>query len=162
MDVQKEVREFADAAASFREWVDHDKLRGSEKAKAALLMILDLYTKALKVPFVWNDEAHPEIPEVSHAEWQAIYGTDMGLPLDRYGVVFNPLDVPPEEPDTGSLHDDIADIYRDVVTGLRLYEAGHVNAAVASWHESVRNHWGWHATGAIRTLHWWLTSNYAM
>jgi hypothetical protein len=77
-----------------------------------------------------------------------------------YGEVFNPLIVPPEEPVLGSLSDDITDIYRDVVTGLREYEAGRRTQALWEWGFGFQAHWGEHATGAIRALHCWLASNF--
>lgn len=82
-----------------------------------------------------------------------------GLPLDFYHEVFDPLPFPPEDPVVGSLSDDLADIYRDVVTGLRAYEAGRRAQAVWEWGFNLRAHWGEHATSAIRALHCWLAEH---
>ena len=73
--------------------------------------------------------------------------------------MFDPLPVPPEEPVVGSLTDDIADIYRDVIPGLREYELGRRAQAVWEWGFGLRHHWGEHATGAIRALHCRLAAN---
>ena len=81
------------------------------------------------------------------------------LPFEAYGEVFDPTVIPPQTPVCGSLSDDIADIYRDVVTGLREYQAGRRNAALREWGFLLQIHWGEHATGAIRALHRWLTVN---
>jgi hypothetical protein len=78
------------------------------------------------------------------------------LPVDNYGWIFDPLVVPPEEPVVASVADDIADIYRDVVTGLRLDQLGRRTEAVWHWSFYLSRHWGLHATGAIRALHCWL------
>ena len=76
-----------------------------------------------------------------------------------YGEVLDPLPVPPEEPVIGSIADDVIDIYRDVVTGLRAYQAGNKTGALWEWGGGFRHHWGEHATGAIRAIHAWLASN---
>jgi hypothetical protein len=64
-----------------------------------------------------------------------------------------------ETPVVGSLSDDLADIYRDVVTGLRAYDRGDRAGAVWEWRFNLHAHWGAHATGAMRALHWWLCNN---
>jgi hypothetical protein len=69
------------------------------------------------------------------------------------------MPVPADKPVTASLADDIADIYRDVVSGLRHYRAGHRDEAVWQWTFTLQSHWGGHITGAIRALHCWLAAN---
>ena len=76
-----------------------------------------------------------------------------------YGEVFDPLTIPSEEPVIGSIADDIIDIYRDVVTGLRAYRLGDLANARWEWAFNFAHHWGEHATGAIRALHAWLAAN---
>jgi hypothetical protein len=83
------------------------------------------------------------------------------LPFDLYGEVFDTVPMPPEQPVVGSLTDDITDIYRDVISGLREYEAGRRASAGWEWSFGLRQHWGAHAMGAIRALHCWLASNAA-
>ena len=101
----------------------------------------------------------PEAERVGDDEWRAVAVACGRLPFEFYGEVFDPLPVPPEEPVVGSLADDLCDIYRDVVTGLRAYEAGLRAHAVWEWGFGFRHHWGEHATGAIRALHCWLADN---
>ena len=81
------------------------------------------------------------------------------LPLDFYGEVYDPTEITGEAPVTGSLSDDLEDIYRDVVTGLRAYQRGDRAGAVWEWSFNLHAHWGAHATGAMRALHWWLRNN---
>ncbi|MCS7272220.1 MAG: DUF5063 domain-containing protein, partial [Gemmataceae bacterium] len=96
---------------------------------------------------------------VSDAEYQAVVAAVKGLPLDPYAEVFDPLAVPAEAPVSASLCDDLADIYRQVVSGLRAFEAGRQAVALWEWGFGFRHHWGEHATGAIRALHAWLAAN---
>ena len=81
------------------------------------------------------------------------------LPFDYYGEVCDPSVLPPEGPAIGSLADDLADIDRDVVGGLRAFLAGRPAAAAEAWETWLWGHWGGHATGAIRALHAWLAAN---
>jgi hypothetical protein len=59
----------------------------------------------------------------------------------------------------GFLADDLGDIYRDVTTGLRAFQAGHILQARWEWGFHFQHHWGEHATSAIRALHSWLEAN---
>ena len=69
--------------------------------------------------------------------------------------------MPPEKAVVGSLADDIADIYRDVVSGLRAFQSGLRAEAIWEWGFNFRDHWGRHATEAIKALHAWLAENAA-
>jgi hypothetical protein len=155
------VERFAAEAASFQEWAQHDSNRGERAAREALLRITRLYLAALELPAAWSEELanQPDVERVSDAEWSEVFAAAARLPADHYGEVFEPWADPPAEPVVGSLADDIADIYREVVGGLRAYQSGRRAAAVWEWGFGLRHHWGEHATGAIRALHCWLAEN---
>ena len=91
--------------------------------------------------------------------WAIHHGIAARLPFGDYARVFDPFVLPPEEPVVGSIADDVADIYADVVGGLIEYEAGRTAQAVWEWGFQLRSHWGRHATDAIYALHIWLTEN---
>lgn len=152
------VEQFAQEAASFRDWVHSCGGSPHQTALDALIRLTRLYLAALGLPPEWSDELELESDtERVEDPLQELAGGLFGcLPIDLYGEVFNPLLVPPEEPVVGSLTDDICDIYRDVVTGLNAYEAGRRAAAIWEWSFGFSNHWGDHATGAIRALHAYL------
>ena len=88
-------------------------------------------------------------------EWSARFRRFGALPFNYYGDVDEPQKIPPSNPTTGDLADDLADIYRDIKEGLSLAEADHLPEAMYSWRESFRTHWGRHASSAIRVLHIW-------
>jgi len=71
---------------------------------------------------------------------EAVYKHAARLPFDLYGELCNPLTLPPEEPGVGSLGDDIADVYRDVVTGLRHFQAGRPEEALWKWTFGLQFH----------------------
>jgi hypothetical protein len=157
------VEQFAAEAALFEAWARDAADEGDWAAREALIRITRLYLAALQLPQAWNgdlsDEAEPD--RVNEEEWRAIYEHSARLPLGLYSVIYDPSVIPPEEPVVGSIADDIADIYREVVSGLRALRAGLRAEAIWTWGFGLRTHWGQHATGAIRTLHCWLAENAA-
>ena len=155
------VGQFAMAAAAFRDWARGGTDTGEAAALAALRHITRLYLAGLELPAgPWEPGADDGL-RVGDDEWNAVQVTAAArLPLDWYAVVCDPLTVPPEvEAGIGSLSDDIADIYRDVVVGLREYDAGRREPAVWQWKFWLARHWGQHATEAIAALHAWLSAN---
>ncbi|MEI7768302.1 MAG: DUF5063 domain-containing protein [Phycisphaerae bacterium] len=154
------VDQFAAEAERFAQWASHGTAHGEAGVTEALVRLTHLYVTALDLPPAWDQSLtdEPDAACVADDEWQAIAARCAGLPFDTYGEVFDPLRIPPEEPVIGMLSDDIADIYRDVVTGLRAYHAGRRAQAVWEWRFNFNVHWGKHATGAIRALHCWLAS----
>jgi hypothetical protein len=93
-------------------------------------------------------------------EREAVRQACARLPLRYYSELFNPLSVPAqEEPTVGDLADDIADIFNDVLEGLRCFDYGRVPDAVWEWAFGFQSHWGRHASSAIRTLHAYLAEN---
>ncbi len=159
-DLQQSAAAFAEEAAQFQRWARLELDEGGASAGVALTRITRLYLAALLLPPPWSDGLSCEIVKyVDDAEWKLVYKSAGRLPLDYYSESFDPIVVPADAPTIGSLSDDIADIYRDVVTGLRHHEAGRYAEAVWEWAFSFRHHWGTHATGAMRALHAWLTQN---
>ncbi len=92
---------------------------------------------------------------MSADEWMALYRA-MGALIgegNHYRQVFNPYAEPPEEPVTGRLADDVADIYQDLADGLVKWRRGEVDAALWEWRYRFTMHWGEHVTSALRALH---------
>jgi hypothetical protein len=155
------VQAFAEEAVSFEQWARLGTSSGAVGARQCLVRLVQLYGAALALPSEWSDGLDASVAErVADQDTKAVASYfSARLPLDNYGEVFDPLGVPVEEPVIGSLVDDCCDIYRDVVTGLRLYTAGRHEEAVWQWAFNFRSHWGEHATGAIRALHAWLAAD---
>lgn len=75
---------------------------------------------------------------------------------DFYWTVFEPLEQKPPSPVIGSLADHMADIWRDLKSGLLLIDSGGPNSrnnAVWEWRCTFESHWGRHAVEAITVLH---------
>lgn len=153
------VDNFVNEAEAFARWASHGNDTEALAARNGLTLLTSLYLAALKLPDAGTHEEDTPDLTISDEEWHAVYKRASRLPLDYYSEVFNPLPVPSEEPVTASLSDDIADIYRDVVTGLNYYRGGFHQEAAWQWKFSLDYHWGEHITGAIRALHCWLSQN---
>jgi hypothetical protein len=67
-------------------------------------------------------------------------------------VVFSPCDIEDDDPVTGDVHDDLADIYADLWHGLQALDRGDGVYAVRHWRESYFQHWGHHASSAIYAI----------
>lgn len=155
------VERFAAAATDFERWLVTGTDQGPDAARAALMHLLRLYACGLELPDAWSGDIDKEgdVERLAEQEWRKAKAACARLPLNHYNDVFNPVDPNDATPIARSLDDDLADIYRDVVSGLRAYELGNRAGAAWEWSFHLHAHWGAHATSAIRALHWWLTDN---
>ena len=78
---------------------------------------------------------------------------------DQYWVIFDPTN--DLDPVLGSIADDLVDIYFDLKEGLALHEAGQSEPGqvIWEWRFSFDIHWGEHALGALRAIHFRLQNN---
>jgi hypothetical protein len=76
-----------------------------------------------------------------------------GLPVQYCSKVFNANIVPSEEPVTGDVIDDLADICKDLNDGLWYLSKGSELDAVFQWRFSLGVHWASHAMGAMYPLY---------
>lgn len=155
------IEQFAAETVVFAHWARHGADTGAPAAREALVRITRLYLLGLQLPSYWTEDTadRPDAVDLGDDEWQAVFTATGRLPVDEYAEIFDPLTLPPEPPVVGSLADDIADIYQDVVTGLRAYQAGQKATALWEWGFGFQSHWGAHATDAMRALHWWMTTH---
>jgi hypothetical protein len=153
------VDQFALHARGFRDWVDGGTDKGAAAARSALKHVTRLYLSALSLPSPYSSETDRDAERVGRTELQRVYQAMSCLPLHYYSKVFDPLPVSAQSPVVGDLADDLADIYGEVMAGLRAYEAGDRANAIWEWGFGFIHHGGEHATSAIRALHCWLATN---
>ena len=79
-------------------------------------------------------------------------GERIAAEANFYGEVFDPYSET-REPVIGSLADDMADIYGELMDGLRAWRNGDRAEAAWRWRFGFQVHWGEHATSALRALH---------
>ena len=99
--------------------------------------------------------------EVTHDEWRALYHRlSAQLGHDAwYWMTFEPMKTQVEKAEKviGNLADDLADVYRDVVPGLRAWNTEDdtlLDEIVFQWiRGGFEIHWGSHAVDALGILH---------
>lgn len=151
-----DARLFVEAARAFAVWlVDRPKSDGCAEALAVLSRLYAESVVFCSVEFEAEElPASAAVGESQYAEALARAGR---FPFSYYQEVFNPHEVPSGETVVGDLCDDLADIYRDIQTGINGWDAGHRQAALFHWQPQFRAHWGEHLTSAIRALHMYAT-----
>ena len=153
--------QFANEARDYRDWLMEGRDEGEAAAAAAFIHLSRLLAAALALPALEFETPEIDAADVSDDERRRAHTAAHRLPLDLYKDVYSPNLDETEEPVVGSLTDDLADIYRDVVRGLHAYEQKDVEAAIWEWRFNFAHHWGAHATAAIRVLQVWLQANAA-
>lgn len=151
------VLRFKLAAHQFVATIDSGVARRTfEGGLADLASVLaELYSAGLQLPAVdlTTDEPLADAA-LSNEEWNALFrAMQAALGDDRYVTAVG-SDPMATELRSGSLADDLADIYRDVKEGLDLLNGGTPETDVVwGWRFSLRSHWGGHAVEALRALH---------
>ena len=150
---------FSEVAKEFCDWAGspdtHELDLRDILVRLSYLNLIILETQQLEF-----GENIPDV-SVSDAEWNRVYAKFSALPLKHYSITFNPGDLE-EAPVTGDLADDLADIYRDIKSGLFLHEAGHTVEAIWDWKQTYMTHWGRHITSAIHAIYCRLADEYAI
>ena len=149
------TEQFIIAARRYCEWAESNYRPDLKSTRQALELITELYLCAVRLS---SEVQNIEDTDARFAKIREKFrgGCRGSLPINYYSEIFNPIPVPAEAPVTGSLRDDITDIYRDISRGLGLLDAGYRRHAVRTWIVNI-SHWGEHATSAIRVLHSYLS-----
>jgi hypothetical protein len=151
------LADFAELVRSYQGWALAPAGTETESARLALGHFLDLYHGALLLlPLPDPPEETNTQETVDEGEWKRVYELAGNLPVNYYSAISQPLVVPADEPVVADLAEDTADVFRDLVEGLRLYDDGEYSQAHWQWVFSMP-HWGEHATSAIRVLHAFLS-----
>jgi DNA phosphorothioation-dependent restriction protein DptG len=166
-DYSSAAKEFRLVAEKFCQVVDAASALGRDELLLRVYELLpELIGKAINLPRVEisDDESQEEenrratvnsTRRLSEKEWQDIYEL-LKEKLADWNVYWQVWDPTKEkEAIAGSLADDIADIYRDLMAGISI---GNTDKALPKdsiweWRFGFCYHWGKHATDALRTLH---------
>jgi hypothetical protein len=154
---QSVAERFSLEARRFTTWADGSTAPPPLSAPIALRRVVALYAAALELPQPWSERVS------NRREWDvdlssrllAVRERAAAIPLQHYSEIFSPL-VPADEPMVGDLADDLVNIYRDVATGLHLFDGGRTDDALWQWGFNFQLQWGEHASSAIRALHCYL------
>lgn len=147
---------FAEKARAYCLWSEKQPIEGNLGMYNAWQYLTELSITAMALPDLFDEDA-PEPTRIDDAEYRSIYARFDELPLAGYWDVFNPLEE--DVPVFNSLADDLADIYRDIKSGLSLYDEGYLSGAAWEWRFNFFDHWGWHLVGAQRAIFHWISEN---
>ncbi len=152
MDYEKVVEKFAELAEDYCKWAEGPASAPSKEHFIATNYVAKLYLAGLELPMT-EAEDDLDAPNVPDDEYKKIFKRFGALPFQYYWEIFDPVVEKPEEPVTGDVCDDLADIYRDLKVGLKYWDKGQHQNAVFHWKTSFGFHWGRHATSALHALH---------
>ncbi len=152
--MNSDIASFAELARQYCAWAEGPVQAVTVEVSTALSMLSRLYAAALALPDVFGTE---EVPRVLDVEWRRVYERFGALPFNYYSSCLEPHNFPGGEMGVSDVADDLADIWRDLMRGLMLFESGAVDAAAREWRFHFHCHWGEHATGALHALHCWRT-----
>lgn len=161
----KSVKHFAVVATQFSSLMSDSSLSPEEFSQRLLETLTSLYSAAVLLPSEYSSVSEEDKVgsyAVSDAEGSQVFQHVSSLIGERclYWIVSDPI-FPRDgssEPSCGDIADDCADIYRDIVPALRLWnEAGSdlIDDVLWEWRSiPFQGHWGFHAVQAITALHW--------
>ena len=137
-------------------WLVREFLRLVEKIALGFLIALALavlWAAVSEHSFDTDDDSPPPsaLTNDEAAALQRRLGEKLG-DIDFYSVVFDPYDFD-TTPVTGSLADDLADIYRDLQDGFAALRNGETANALWQWKFGFDSHWGKHAVEAMYALY---------
>jgi hypothetical protein len=159
-----QVKEFKDAAERYCALLQFDPDEPERWVEEILAALSSLYAKGHGLPDLGLTNEAPDIPDsldVTADEWRSVFGRVHKVlgKQEAYWAYFDPSEPADadEEPIFHSLADDLADVYRDVMPGLRAWSAlddRYLETIVFDWKTpNFGSHWGLHAVSAMRALH---------
>ncbi len=152
------VKCFAEIVSRYCAWAESPAADVNVDMQTARRILAELHFAVLDLPE--NDfEDDVELEDITTEQWKAIRERFTNLPVDGYWFVFDPIQTGENDAVFGTLSEDLADIYRDIKYGLRLFEAGHITEATWEWKFNFKIHWGRHLLDAQKVIYSWFSNN---
>src|SRR6266478_4856 len=154
-DLESRLTAFSDAAVEFCGVVDSPAANGPVQLLRRLERVLPvLHQRLLELPKVVLGERDDDIPGRSDEEWAAVYQplkNALGK-YDVYRTVFDSKNLE-EEAVQGSLADDLAGVYFEVVCPIRAWKQG-ADPICVIWELRLLfySHWGRHLLSARKAI----------
>ena len=148
---------FANAARGYCLWAEAPPGACETDMLTARRHLASLIAFALDLPDTACDANDPR--KISQEAWRSVFKRFGELPVNYYSNCVDPLHASGAESSLGDLADDLADIWRDLKSGLVLFDAGNVAAAAFAWREGFVIHWGRHAASALYVLQCWVQAH---
>lgn len=152
-----EIEQFAESVRRYCDWAENPLANADSEMKTARLLLAELHSVVFLTDLETDDDV--EMEDVTSEEWKAVVKRFSKLPVNGYWLVFDPIEAKENETVFAVFSDDLADIYRDIKYGLKLFDAGHLAEAVWEWKFHFKIHWGWHLLEAQKVVHFWFFHN---
>jgi hypothetical protein len=154
-DLQIRLSAFSDAALGFCTVIDGAAAIGPVQLLRRLERALPvLHQRLLELPKVTLGERDDDTPGRSDKEWAALYQSLKNAlgKYDAYRTVFDSKN-PEAEAIHGSLADDLADIYLEVLLPIRAWKQG-ADPICVTWELRLLfySHWGSHLLSAQKAI----------
>ncbi len=152
MNYERHINEFTELAQEYCNWVESEGNKGEDRLFYLQVLLSKLYCWGIQLPGCEATDLleSDEKPDLNH---QDIIDKFKEFPVQYYSMIFNAQNIPSEEPVTGDVIDDLADIYKDLKDGLWYLSRGSEVDAVFHWRFSLGVHWARHALGAMYALY---------
>ena len=142
------INNFAEIARGFCASCENTSVSDIQAAS----WLCQLYAAALTLPEVEAENAG-DLPDLPPDLLERAKKHLAGFNGRYYREYFNPDSSLNDESVMGDIADDLLDTYKDIRTGLLLFDRGDTTEALWQWTFLHRTHWGRHAVGAIFALH---------
>lgn len=151
------ILQFAEVAENFCFIIDnHDNFSPKEFVYKIADLLIHIYSTGLSLPEVKSFDFDQENSERITAIECTKICKEISQKLGKYNFYWNIFDpFEKSEPGCQMLGDDLADIYRDLKSGLMAYRRGtktDINLAHWEWRFGFYNHFGDHITDSLRAL----------
>jgi hypothetical protein len=121
MESREEAEEFAAVASQFVRWVESEPLPAKQELATARTLLAKLCFAGLELPEPHPGEDYGRLASIGLEMYKKAHSRLSALPFQYYSLVFNALELQTQEPVTGDLHDDLADIHCDLESGLEYW-----------------------------------------
>lgn len=156
--IKADLQQFINAAQDFRNFCETN----GQATRADLWTLREILLGLIyHIPAVEQapKDSEYEGVRISDEAWWKVMKRCAGFPIGHYNTHLEPFVIPSQEIGIGSLGDDIADIYRDLMEGLDLHQQGHLESACFYWALLYRSHWGQHAVEALNAIERYRTTH---
>ena len=157
----KETKDFLGTARLYCVYIESTNKTDREFLAESQSLLLSLYQQATILPWTTLEHEEEFHNKLSKEEFEKVLKRiDEKIGDNRfYREVFDPTDELDKETVCGDLVDDLGDIYKDIKYGLMIFDLGTMASredAVWNFKFGFEKHWGRHAIGALKTIHFLL------
>lgn len=157
--IKAKVEYFAEIVRRYCDWAESPLVDVNSDMQTARKLLAELHLAVLDLPEDEFEDDDVELEDVTVEQWKAVRERFANPPVEGYWSVFDPTKAQENDTVFGLLSDDLADIYRNIKYGLRLFDAGHIIEATWEWRFNFKIHWGRHLLDAQKVVYSWFSND---